>query len=184
MGAYLIGRTVTADGHCRPLAIALINDRGGITVDGVIHDTRGIRLLFSYTHSYFHVSTDHIMELVAFLHPCCPIVAWRNSLSLWGSTDTAKPNCTVTWHGTRMPAGTSSRSRRAHRVWSWWCSTCRPTTWFSKSSATVSPNRSARRAGKSLPSTTISSATTARAVCRTPSHSSTSASIVAVSTPN
>ncbi len=72
MGAYLIGRTITADGQCRPLAIALINDRGGITVDGVIHDTRGIRLLFSYTHSYFHVSTDHIMELVAFLHPLLP----------------------------------------------------------------------------------------------------------------
>jgi len=72
MGAYLIGRTVTADGHCRPLAIALINDRDGVTVDGIIHDTRGIRLLFSYTHSYFHVSTDHIMELVAFLHPLLP----------------------------------------------------------------------------------------------------------------
>ena len=72
MGAYLIGRTVTADGHCRPLAIALINDRDGITVDGIIHDTRGMRLLFSYTHSYFHVSTDRIMALVAFLHPLLP----------------------------------------------------------------------------------------------------------------
>jgi len=72
MGAYLIGRTVTADGHCRPLAIAVINDRDGITVDGIIHDTRGMRLLFSYTHSYFHVSTDRIMALMAFLHPLLP----------------------------------------------------------------------------------------------------------------
>jgi isocitrate dehydrogenase kinase/phosphatase len=72
MGAYLIGRTVAADGRFRPLAIALINDCKGIIIDGVVNDTRGLRLLFSYTHSYFHVSTDHIMELVAFLHPLLP----------------------------------------------------------------------------------------------------------------
>jgi len=72
MGAYLIGRTVTSDGACHPLAIALINDHGGITIDGVVTDTRGLRLLFSYTHSYFHVSTRHILELIAFLHPLLP----------------------------------------------------------------------------------------------------------------
>jgi isocitrate dehydrogenase kinase/phosphatase len=72
MGAYLIGRTVTSDGACHPLAIALINDNGGIAIDGVINDTRGFRILFSFTHSYFHVSTEHILELVAFLHPLLP----------------------------------------------------------------------------------------------------------------
>lgn len=72
MGAYLIGRTVTSDGTCHPLAIALINANGGIAIDGVINDTRGLRLLFSYTHSYFHVSTGHIPELIAFLRPLLP----------------------------------------------------------------------------------------------------------------
>ena len=72
MGAYLIGRVITVDGTCHPLAIALINDRGRIVVDGLIHDTRGLRLLFSYTHSYFHVSTAHILELMAFLRPLLP----------------------------------------------------------------------------------------------------------------
>lgn len=72
MGAYLIGRTVTSEGACHPLAIALINDQGGITIDGVVNDTRGLRLLFSYTHSYFHVSTQHIPELIAFLQPLLP----------------------------------------------------------------------------------------------------------------
>lgn len=72
MGAYLIGRTVTSEGTSHPLAIALINDRGGITIDGVVNDTRGLRLLFSYTHSYFHVSTQHIPELISFLQPLLP----------------------------------------------------------------------------------------------------------------
>jgi len=72
MGAYLIGRTVTSDGTCHPLAIALINDNDGIAIDGVITDIRGLRLLFSYTHSYFHVSTGHILELIAFLRPLLP----------------------------------------------------------------------------------------------------------------
>lgn len=72
MGAYLIGRTVTSDGVYHPLAIALINDNGGVAIDGVITDTRGLRLLFSYTHSYFHASTAHIPELIAFLRPLLP----------------------------------------------------------------------------------------------------------------
>ena len=60
------------DGARRPLAIAMLNENGAIVVDGVITDTRGFRLLFSYTHSYFHVSTDHILELIAFLKPLLP----------------------------------------------------------------------------------------------------------------
>jgi len=72
MGAYLIGRMVTHEGACLPLAIALINQGGTISVDGIITDTRGFRLLFSYTHSYFHVSTDRILELIAFLRPLLP----------------------------------------------------------------------------------------------------------------
>jgi len=72
MGAYLIGRRVTAGGEFHPLAMALVNDEKGIRLDGIIDCTEGIRLLFSYTHSYFHVHTDHLLELIAFLHPLLP----------------------------------------------------------------------------------------------------------------
>ncbi len=72
MGAYLIGRLVTADGTGHPLAIALINEKGTIAVDGIITAMREFRILFSYTHSYFHVSTDHLTELLAFLRPLLP----------------------------------------------------------------------------------------------------------------
>jgi isocitrate dehydrogenase kinase/phosphatase len=72
MGAYLIGRMATSDGHIHPLAVALTNDQDGLRIDGVIDDEEGIRLLFSYTHSYFHVLTDRILELIAFLWPLLP----------------------------------------------------------------------------------------------------------------
>lgn len=72
IGAYLIGRIVTVDGARRPLAIALVNDADGILVDGIISDLRGIRLLFSYTHSYFHVSAERLSQLIAFLHGLLP----------------------------------------------------------------------------------------------------------------
>jgi isocitrate dehydrogenase kinase/phosphatase len=72
MGAYLIGRVVTHEGLTQPLAIALVSDNRGIRIDGLIDDTEGLRLLFSYTHSYFHVATDRIRPLIAFLHPLLP----------------------------------------------------------------------------------------------------------------
>lgn len=73
MGAYLIGRAVGADGVRSPLAFALVNDeKAGVAIDGLIDDTRGIRLLFSFTHSYFHVATERISELIAFLRPLLP----------------------------------------------------------------------------------------------------------------
>jgi isocitrate dehydrogenase kinase/phosphatase len=72
MGAYLIGRMVAIDGRAQPLAVALQSDHHGIRIDGLIRDTEGFRLLFSYTHSYFHVSTRRIRPLIAFLHPMLP----------------------------------------------------------------------------------------------------------------
>ena len=72
MGAYLIGRVLTRNGDAHPLALALINEGGRIGIDGVVHDSRGIRLLFSFTHSYFHVSTEHVPELIALLRPLLP----------------------------------------------------------------------------------------------------------------
>ena len=73
MGAYLIGRRVSARGRMAPFALALVNDEAaGVALDGVIDDARGIRLLFSYTHSYFHVASERISQVIAFLRPLLP----------------------------------------------------------------------------------------------------------------
>lgn len=71
LSAYLIGRLWQA-GTVTPLAIALINREGCLAVDGLILDEDGMRLLFSYTHTYFHVNVGHVAALVAFLRSLMP----------------------------------------------------------------------------------------------------------------
>ena len=72
MGAYLIGRLVLSGQEARPLAIAFVHRDGRITADGLIADERGIRILFSYTHSYFLVATDNVGGLIGFLQMLMP----------------------------------------------------------------------------------------------------------------
>lgn len=72
MGAYLIGRLVLADGTTRPLAVAFVHRAGRAAADGVIIDERGIRILFSYTHSYFLAATENIGGLIGFLQTLMP----------------------------------------------------------------------------------------------------------------
>ena len=72
MGAYLIGRLITADGIAHPWAVAFIHHEGRVAADGVITDDRGIRLLFSYTHSYFFAATDNAGGLIGFLKMLLP----------------------------------------------------------------------------------------------------------------
>lgn len=71
MGAYLIGRLHRA-AAVTPLVIALLNDGGHLEVDGLVLDEDGLRLLFSYTHTYFHVNVGQVTALVAFLHALMP----------------------------------------------------------------------------------------------------------------
>jgi isocitrate dehydrogenase kinase/phosphatase len=71
VGAYLIGRLRCAEG-VTPLAVALLNEEGRLEVDGLILDEDGVRLLFSYTHTYFHVDVSHVTALVAFLRSLMP----------------------------------------------------------------------------------------------------------------
>ena len=72
MGAYLIGRLISADGATRPLAVAFVHQGGRATADGLITDERGIRILFSYTHSYFLAATENIGGLIDFLQTLMP----------------------------------------------------------------------------------------------------------------
>ncbi|MDJ0802872.1 MAG: bifunctional isocitrate dehydrogenase kinase/phosphatase [Desulfobacterales bacterium] len=72
MGAYLIG-CLTLDAHntC-PLAIAFVHRDGRVAADGLIADERGIRILFSYTHSYFLAVTENVGGLIGFLQKLMP----------------------------------------------------------------------------------------------------------------
>lgn len=70
-GVYLIGRIIHGQ-QTVPLAVAALNRGGLAVVDGLITDERGMRLLFSYTHSYFHVDTDSAVEVVRFLRSLLP----------------------------------------------------------------------------------------------------------------
>ncbi len=72
MGAYLIGRLTLGGGKTRPLAIAFVHRDGRVAADGLIADERGIRVLFSYTHSYFLAATDNVGGLVGFLQTLMP----------------------------------------------------------------------------------------------------------------
>ena len=72
MGAYLIGRLTLAGGETHPLAIAFVHRDGRVAADGVIADERGIRILFSYTHSYFLAATDNVGGLIGFLQTLMP----------------------------------------------------------------------------------------------------------------
>ncbi len=72
MGAYLIGRLTLDGGRTRPLAIAFVHRDGRVAADGLIADERGIRILFSYTHSYFLAATDNVGGLIGFLQTLMP----------------------------------------------------------------------------------------------------------------
>ncbi|MBL0713169.1 MAG: bifunctional isocitrate dehydrogenase kinase/phosphatase, partial [Desulfosarcina sp.] len=72
MGAYLIGRLIMPDRTLRPLAVAFVHRAGRVTADGLITDERGIRILFSFTHSYFLAATDNVCGLIGFLQTLLP----------------------------------------------------------------------------------------------------------------
>ncbi len=70
-GAYLIGRL-----SCReqsvPLVFALANTSRGIEVDALLLRSAEVRVLFSFTHTYFHVQTPCPQALVRFLKLLMP----------------------------------------------------------------------------------------------------------------
>ncbi len=71
MRAYLIGRLLWQDLRL-PLVIALGNGEKGLFVDALLLRTEEVRILFSFSHAYFHVRTDCPYELVSFLKELMP----------------------------------------------------------------------------------------------------------------
>ncbi|MDA8140693.1 MAG: bifunctional isocitrate dehydrogenase kinase/phosphatase [Desulfobacteraceae bacterium] len=71
MGAYLIGR-LTYGAKQMPLVFALIHGEDGVTVDALLLRTEEVRILFSFSHTYFHVQTDCPRDLVQFLREVMP----------------------------------------------------------------------------------------------------------------
>jgi isocitrate dehydrogenase kinase/phosphatase len=71
MRAYLIGRLQWTNGHM-PLVFALGNAERGIFVDALLLRSEEIRVLFSFSHTYFHVRTACPHELVQFLKILMP----------------------------------------------------------------------------------------------------------------
>ncbi len=71
MGAYLIGRVIWEDG-CIPIVFAINNADNGLVVDALLLRNEEIRILFSFSHTYFHVQTSCPHELVLFLKELMP----------------------------------------------------------------------------------------------------------------
>jgi isocitrate dehydrogenase kinase/phosphatase len=71
MGAFLIGRMHWQDRHV-PLVFALGNTTAGLFVDALLLRTEELRVLFSFSHTYFHVRTACPFELVQFLKELIP----------------------------------------------------------------------------------------------------------------
>lgn len=71
-GAYLVGRLVKDD-QVHPLIFALHNGPKGIFLDAVLLHQDQVRILFSFSRSYFFVEVDHPHELVLFLKTLMPV---------------------------------------------------------------------------------------------------------------
>ncbi len=71
MGAYLIGRIRFGEKQM-PLVFALGNGDRGLFVDALLLRRDEIRILFSFSHTYFHVQTACPHELVRFLKELMP----------------------------------------------------------------------------------------------------------------
>ncbi len=69
--AYLVGRAVTKNGRV-PIALALLHEPDGLVIDALISGEDCVGVLFSYTHSYFHVAAARPFDLVRFLRELLP----------------------------------------------------------------------------------------------------------------
>jgi isocitrate dehydrogenase kinase/phosphatase len=69
--AYLIGRLQWRDG-AMPLVFALENGKDGLRLDALLLRAEEIRVLFSFSHSYFFVQTACPRALVCFLKALMP----------------------------------------------------------------------------------------------------------------
>jgi isocitrate dehydrogenase kinase/phosphatase len=70
-GAYLVGRVRTAR-RDHPLAIALLNQTGRVSVDAVLLNEDDVSVVFSFTRSYFFVDATRPAAIVAALRAIMP----------------------------------------------------------------------------------------------------------------
>ena len=71
-GAYLIGRIVCGN-RLMPIALALLHGDGGIIVDAALLTEDEVSIVFSFTHSYFHVDADRPHDMIQFLKSLMPL---------------------------------------------------------------------------------------------------------------
>lgn len=69
--AYLIGKA-TGWTRSAPLVIAFANKDNGIEADAVIQTERGVRVMFGFARSYFHVDLEPVGPAVVFLRKVMP----------------------------------------------------------------------------------------------------------------
>ena len=69
--AFLIGKVRRKD-QIIPLAMALLHTERGVALDAVLLGSNEVSIIFSYTHSYFHVEAEVPHRLVGFLKSMLP----------------------------------------------------------------------------------------------------------------
>jgi len=71
-GAYLIGR-IRSGNRLMPLAVALLNAGQGIVLDAALTSEDEVSIVFSFTHSYFHMDADRPHDVIQFLKSIMPL---------------------------------------------------------------------------------------------------------------
>ena len=114
--AYLVGRvpTAAAPQSYLPLVLCFHHDDGGLAVDAVLMDESDVRLLFSYTRSYFHVDAERPYDVVQFLKTLMP---HKSRAEIYISLGYHKHGKTELYrHALRHLAASSDCYRRAEGV--------------------------------------------------------------------
>tara|TARA_B100000959_G_scaffold95352_1_gene101187 strand:+ start:12379 stop:14172 length:1794 start_codon:yes stop_codon:yes gene_type:complete len=71
--AYIVGQIVTQLHPDVPVLIALLNDdEKGLYVDSLLTDIRSISIIFSFSRSYFFITTDYPSAIVEYLKQLLP----------------------------------------------------------------------------------------------------------------
>ena len=69
--AYLIGRA-RKQLQFLPLVVAILHEKDGLVVDGVVHDEDEISIIFSFARWYFHADLASPRQVIGFLHSLLP----------------------------------------------------------------------------------------------------------------
>ena len=71
--AYIVGKIISQLYPDQPLLIAILNDKkSGLYVDSLLTDTGSIAVVFSFSRSYFFITTDYPAAIVDYLKELMP----------------------------------------------------------------------------------------------------------------